>query len=56
MEKRLDIVCHAFPSWRGDYLKSTVQLMKELAVNHNVLYIDYAYSIKDILLNTKSNK
>lgn len=56
MKKRLDIICHAFPSWRGDYMKSTVQLMKELAENNNVLYIDYAYSIKDILINRYKNK
>jgi glycosyltransferase involved in cell wall biosynthesis len=52
----LHIVCHAFPSWRGDYVKSTIQLMKELAVHHKVLYIDYAYSWKDVLLNTRHNK
>lgn len=56
MNKRLDIVCHAFPSWRGDYMKSTVQLMKELAATNNVLYVDYAYSIKDVLINSRSNK
>ena len=56
MNKRLDIVCHAFPSWRGDYMKSTVQLMKELAATNNVLYVDYAYSIKDVLVNTRHNK
>jgi glycosyltransferase involved in cell wall biosynthesis len=48
--KQLDIVCWAFPSWNGNYMKSTVELMKELAVNHRVLYIDYAYTIKDIVL------
>lgn len=56
MKKKLNIICHAFPSWRGDYLKSTVELMKELAVNHNVLYIDYAYTLKDVTLGKKKNK
>lgn len=55
MEKRLDIVCWAFTSWEGDYMKSTVQLMKELAVNHNVLYIDYSYTIKDVLKSSIKN-
>lgn len=54
--ERKDIVCHAFPSWRGDYVKSTIQIMKELAVNHNVLYVDYAYSWKDILFNSFKNR
>ncbi|MDX2003148.1 MAG: glycosyltransferase [Chitinophagales bacterium] len=45
--KPLHIVIWAFPSWKGDYLKSTVELAKELAVNNKVLYIDYAHTIKD---------
>jgi glycosyltransferase involved in cell wall biosynthesis len=28
-----------------------MQLMKELSVNHHVIYIDYAYTIKDVLVN-----
>ncbi|MBL7815589.1 MAG: glycosyltransferase [Saprospiraceae bacterium] len=43
----MDIVCLAFPAWKGNYLKSTVQLMSELAKNHRVLYVDYAYTWKD---------
>lgn len=43
-------MCWAFPSWNGDYLKSTVELTKELSLRHRVLYIDYAYTIKDVLL------
>jgi glycosyltransferase involved in cell wall biosynthesis len=42
-----DIICLAFPAWEGNYLKSTVQLMKELAINNSVLYVDYAYTWKD---------
>ena len=53
--KRLNIVIWAFPSWNGDYLKSTVELAKELAVHHNILYIDYAYTIKDVLASTANS-
>jgi hypothetical protein len=49
MQKKLDIVCHAFPSWRGDHVKSTIELMKEMALKHKVLYVDYAYTLKDLL-------
>ena len=52
-KSKLDIVFWAFPSWHGDYMKSTVELAKELALRHRVLYIDYAYTIKDLLI--KSN-
>ena len=48
-DKKLNIVIWAFPSWQGDYMKSTVELAKELALHHRVLYIDYAYTIKDVL-------
>jgi glycosyltransferase involved in cell wall biosynthesis len=44
-----DIICLAFPAWEGNYLKSTVQLMKELAKNNRVLYVDYAYTWKDFI-------
>jgi glycosyltransferase involved in cell wall biosynthesis len=44
-----DIICIAFPAWEGNYLKSTVQLMKELARNNRVMYVDYAYTWKDFL-------
>jgi len=50
MQRKLDIICHAFPAWKGNYTKSTVELMKELAVNNRVLYVDYAYTLKDIIL------
>lgn len=44
------IVCLAFPAWEGNYLKSTVQLMTELArIGHPVLYVDYAYTWKDFV-------
>ena len=42
-----NIVCVAFPAWNGNYIKSTVQLMKELSKTQRVLYVDYAYTWKD---------
>jgi glycosyltransferase involved in cell wall biosynthesis len=44
-----NIICLAFPAWEGNYLKSTVQLMKELAKINRVLYVDYAYTWKDFI-------
>jgi glycosyltransferase involved in cell wall biosynthesis len=54
-DKKLNIVFWAFPSWNGNYMKSTVELARELAVNHNVLYIDYAYTVKDVLFPKPSS-
>jgi glycosyltransferase involved in cell wall biosynthesis len=44
-----DIVCVAFPAWEGNYVKSTIQLMSELATKRRVLYVDYQYTWKDVL-------
>lgn len=51
MAKKKQIVCIGFPKWEGDYMKSTVSLMSELAKQHDVLYVDYPYTWKDIILS-----
>lgn len=43
------LICLALPAWEGNYTKSTVQLMQELAFRHRVLYVDYAYTFTDLL-------
>ena len=55
VNQKLNIVFWAFPSWSDEYLKSTMELAKELAMRHNVLYIDYAYTTKDILSSKGKN-
>ncbi len=52
--QKLNIVFWSFPSWSDEYIKSTMELAKELAVRHNVLYIDYAYTLKDVFSSTKA--
>lgn len=47
--KRQNILCVGFPSWEGDYMKSTVLLMKELAKFNNVIYAEYHFTFKDLL-------
>ena len=49
MIKGKDIICHAFPAWDGDYMKAVVQLMKALAKHNRVLYVNYHYTLKDLL-------
>jgi len=53
--QKLNIVFWSFASWNDEYVKSTIELAKELAVRHNVLYIDYSYTIKDILTQKGEN-
>lgn len=45
----MDIVCLSLPAWEGNYLKSTVELMKELARNNKVLFVDYPYTWVDVV-------
>ena len=44
-----NIICIANTSWFGNYAKSTVQIMERLARQNNVLFVEYHYSINDIL-------
>ena len=44
-----NIICIANTSWFGNYAKSTVQIMERLAKQNNVLFVEYHYSINDIL-------
>lgn len=48
------IVCVGFPKWEGDYMKSTVLLMSELAKSNEVLYVDYPYTWKDVVMGVKA--
>lgn len=45
---RGDIICIGNPTWEGDYAKSTVQLLSELARDYRILYVDYQFTFKDI--------
>ena len=44
-----NIICHALPTWEGDYMKAVVQLMAQLAKNNRVIYVNYAYTYKDLI-------
>jgi len=44
-----DIICHALPTWEGDYMKAVVQLMAEFARHNRVIYVNYAYTYKDLI-------
>ncbi len=45
-----DIVVVSITSWEGDYLKSTVELSKELSARNTVWFLDYQYTLKDLVL------
>lgn len=45
------LICLSFPSWEGNYNKSTVELMKEYSNYQKVIYIDYPYTVLDLIRN-----
>lgn len=42
------LLCIGLPTWEGDYLKSTVQLMKALAQDYDILYVEYTFTWLDV--------
>jgi glycosyltransferase involved in cell wall biosynthesis len=44
-----NIICIANTSWFGNYAKSTVQIMERLAKTNNILFVEYHFTLKDII-------
>ncbi len=53
---RRTVVCHSFPAWDTPYVKSTIELMTRLSSSHRVVFIDYHYTLKDVLKNPHTPK
>lgn len=49
MIKDQNIVCIGNTTWFGDYQKSSVQLLSRLGKYNTVLYVDYAFTVKDLI-------
>ncbi len=43
-----DIVCVTMTTWEGDYMKTIVHMMTQLATSHRVLFVDYPFTVKDV--------
>ncbi len=48
--KKAPIVCISNTTWHGAYTKSTVQLMSLLAREREVLFVEYPFTVKDVLM------
>ncbi len=44
-----NIICVSYSTWEGPYTKSTVQLMSLLALKNRMLYVEYPFTLKDLL-------
>lgn len=50
MNKQKNIVCVSNTTWEGFYTKSTVQLLSLLAKSNRVLFVEYPFTIKDLVV------
>ena len=48
--KNENILCLSLPSWNSNYMTSTKQIMTKLSIDNSVIYVDYHYTIKDVIL------
>ncbi|WP_321372792.1 glycosyltransferase [uncultured Draconibacterium sp.] len=51
MDNNKNIVCISNTTWEGFYTKSTVQLMSLLAKTNKVLFVEYPFTIKDLIVS-----
>ncbi|MFA9371597.1 MAG: glycosyltransferase [Labilibaculum antarcticum] len=49
MGNKKNIVCVSNTTWEGFYTKSTVQLVSLLAKSNNLLFVEYPFTIKDLI-------
>lgn len=49
--KEKSIVCLSMTTWEGDYMKTIVHMMSQLAKDYNVLFVDYPFTYKDLLFS-----
>ena len=47
--KKQDIICISMTTWEGDYMKTIVHMMSQLAKQHRVLFVDYGFTWKDLI-------
>ncbi|MEP0712718.1 glycosyltransferase [Algoriphagus sp.] len=50
------IICHSFPAWDTPYIKSTLELITRMAKSHRVIFLDYSYTLKDLIANKHAPK
>ena len=50
MLKNRNILCVSVPSWKANYASTIVELMKKMAKNNKVLYVQNPYTIKDFVV------
>ncbi|WP_297087541.1 glycosyltransferase [uncultured Draconibacterium sp.] len=49
MLKGKDIICVSYTTWYGPYTKSTVQILSRLAKHNRLVFIEYPFTLKDVV-------
>ncbi|MFD0988919.1 glycosyltransferase [Mariniflexile jejuense] len=49
--KGKNIICISQTTWEGEFTKSTVQLLSILAENNNVFFVEYPFTLKDVVMS-----
>ena len=50
------LIFHSFPSWDAPYIKSTIELVKNLDCKETILFFDYPYTWKDFFVRDYLSK
>ena len=51
MIKGKNIICISQTTWHGEFTKSTVQLLSLLAEHNNIFFVEYPFTLKDVVMS-----
>ena len=51
MIKGKNIICISQTTWHGEFTKSTVQLLSLIAEHNNVFFVEYPFTLKDVVMS-----
>jgi len=51
MTEGKNIICISQTTWYGEFTKSTVQLLSLLAAKNNIFFVEYPFTVKDVIMS-----
>jgi hypothetical protein len=55
-DRRKNIICISQTTWHGEFTKSTVQLLSLLAEKNTIVFVEYPFTIKDVVMSLLGKK
>ena len=46
-----NIICISQTTWHGEFTKSTVQLLSLLAEKNTIVFVEYPFTVKDVIMS-----